>query len=78
MTDSQSNIKMKACPNGEHLKPESDFIGAKSQIVKRCKDCRDSTKKGKAERKKKKPPEGKKLCNGNHYAEIDLFKELNN
>uniref|UniRef100_A0A6C0LMK1 Uncharacterized protein n=1 Tax=viral metagenome TaxID=1070528 RepID=A0A6C0LMK1_9ZZZZ len=39
MTDSQSNVVMKRCPNGAgHMKPENDFIGAKRQIVKYCRD----------------------------------------
>jgi len=74
MTDSQSNVIMKRCPHGGHLRPESDFIGTKGQIVKYCKDCRDAEKKCRAKRKNKKPSDGKKLCMYNHYAEIELFE----
>jgi len=60
MTDSQSNVVMKACSHRGHLKPENDFIGVKGQILKTCKDCRDAVNKSKSEKKNKKPPDGMK------------------
>jgi len=53
MTDSQSNVIMKRCPHGGHLNSECDFIGAKGQITKKYKDCRDTIKKCQIEMKNK-------------------------